>query len=307
MTIYEEIAQSIERQFEAHSHTNLFYQHHEPGNQFLPESKKVISSYRNELLRIAREHKEGEWIDMMTDKARQTFCRSNQFIDLRQEHLDQLREVYEALWCDIIEELGKSPIDFDRLQQNHLDRLKTWLKQTNNFVTEINKTGLPEIVEVVCAEYSASLQLQLLHIDVATLLQPVLDLGCGEHAHLTRYLQKSGINAFGMDRIIEKNNEHYLICSDWLDYPFVPDSWGSIISNHSFALHFSHQNLRKDGSYIEYAKKYIEILHSLQPGGSFYYTPSLPFIEQFLPDDSYSVITYPVTKEITATRIIRQK
>ena len=33
----------------------------------------------------------------------------------------------------------------------------------------------------------------------------------------------------------------------------------------------------------------MELLDSLKPGGEFYYTPDLPFIEQFLSSDSYIV------------------
>ena len=117
----------------------------------------------------------------MTDYARRTFCLSNQFLDLREEHLSALRTVYSELWQDIIVEIQKNNIDFDRLQQSHLKRLTDWMRQTNGFACDINDPNSPEIIRVVCAEYSSSLQLQLLHIDSGSLQEPVLDIGCGEH------------------------------------------------------------------------------------------------------------------------------
>ena len=307
MTIEEELLNSIEQQFEVHRNSNLFYRNLDIDNQFLPDSKQTICNHRDELLRIDSEQMESPWIDLMTKKAQQAFSRCNQFIDLRQEYLAQLREVYKQLWQDIITELKGDAIDFELLQQNHIRRLTAWIEQTNGFVSKINTPDVPEALEVICSEYSAQIQLQLLRIDADTLMQPVLDLGCGEHAYLTHYFQNRKIEAFGIDRIVDNQSDNRLICSDWFDFEFIPGQWGTIISNHSFALHFSHQNLRKDGNYIEYAHKYMEILHSLKPGGVFHYTPSLPFIEQFLPSESYQIATYPVTENLSATRIVRKR
>jgi hypothetical protein len=33
----------------------------------------------------------------------------------------------------------------------------------------------------------------------------------------------------------------------------------------------------------------MQILSSLKPGGAFYYAPALPFIEQFLPGDTFTL------------------
>ncbi len=307
MAIEDEISKSIERQFTAHSRTNLFYKHFDTDSQFLPESKSIIKERKHALLQINNECRENEWIDLMTDYARRTFCLSNQFLDLREEHLSALRTVYSELWQDIIVEIQKNDIDFDRLQQNHLKRLTDWMRQTNGFACDINDPNSPEIVKVVCAEYSSSLQLQLLHIDSGSLQEPVLDIGCGEHAYLVRYLRKTGIETFGIDRLIDATTDSQFIQSDWMDYAFQPNRWGSIIANHSFALHFLHQNERKDGDYIGYAKKYMEILYSLQEGGAFYYAPSLPFIECYLPEDTYEVKVFPINDSYSATHIRRKK
>ena len=74
---------------------------------------------------------------------------------------------------------------------------------------------------------------------------------------MVHYLRNAGIETFGMDRLIDATTDSQFIQSDWMDYTFQSDRWGSIIANHSFALHFLHQNERKDGDYIGYAKKYM--------------------------------------------------
>lgn len=305
MTIAEEISKSIENQFATHNRINLFYTHFDVNNQFLPASKSIISNHKQELLQISNDSRETEWINMMTSYAYRTFCQSNQYMDLRTEHLSSLRTVYSELWKDLISEIKQHEIDFERLQQNHLKRLTDWIRQTNNFARSINDPDSPEVIQVVCAEYSSSLQLRLLHIDSESLRGPVLDIGCGEHAYLVQYLQNNGIETFGIDRLINSTTNSGLIQTDWMDYTFQPDQWRAVLANHSFALHFLHQHERNDGNYTGYAKKYMEILHSLQQEGTFYYAPSLPFIECYLPQEIYDVENFPINDTYSATHITR--
>jgi len=306
MHLEEELLKSIERQFMTHSHANLFYTHHETGQQFLPESKEIIEGQKQTLLEINNKSGGDEWIDMMTRYALKTFCNTNQFLDLREKNLSALREVYTELWREIIAEIQKNEIDFDLLQHNHVQRLKTWVVQTNNFASVINSNDSPEVIQVVCAEYSATLQLQLLHINIESLNRPILDIGCGENAYLVCYLRNAGFDTFGMDRMINVNSASHFINEDWMDYTFKPESWGTIIANNSFALHFIHQNERTDGDFISYAKKYMEILHSLQIGGTFFYAPSLPFIEGYLPEAAFEVRQFRINEHYSASHIMRK-
>jgi len=306
MSVEEEISKSIEQQFITHSRMNLFYTHLDTGQQFLSESKAIINDQKHALLQMNNECKGDEWIDLMTKYAFRTFCTSNQFLDLRNKYLSELRLVYSRLWQDIITEIQKSVIDFDSLQQNHVKRLKNWMRQTNHFVCEINDTKSPDIIKVVCAEYSSSLQLKLLHIDLDSLKSPVLDIGCGEHAYLVSYLRELGFDTFGMDRVLDVNDDDFFFRTDWMDFTFRPESWESVISNHSFALHFLHQNERTDSDYLSYANKYMEILHSLKKGGTFYYAPSLPFIECYLPENIFEVKLFRINDSYSSTHVMRK-
>jgi hypothetical protein len=304
MSIEDEISRSIEDQFNKNERKNLFYKDMDYRQQFLDETKELISKYGEELYSLDSKQGSGRWVDLMTEKAIHTFLKANQFLDIRKQQIDELHKIYQSLWKDIIIEIKEQPINFDELQKRHLNRLTYWLEKSNSFTRQINKTDQPEIVRVICAEYSSVLQLQMLRVDLDALQQPVLDIGCGEHANLVSFLRENGIEAIGMDRLLANSSDH-LIQANWMEYQFKTSSWGSIIANHSFTLHFLNHNFRVDGDYLDYAGKYMEIVNSLIPGGVFYYAPDLPFIENYLPVNKFRVIKYKITDAFNCTHIHR--
>jgi hypothetical protein len=151
----------------------------------------------------------------------------------------------------------------------------------------------------VCHEYSAELQLSILGIDLKTVKEPVLDLGCGRSGLLVRYLNTLGIETFGIDRDVK--TFPFLIQADWMDFPDEKNRWGTILSHMAFSNHFMFQHHYRYGHPEQFAHLYMRILNSLQSGGSFYYSPGLPFIERFLPSDRYQVAVYtPADKTMTS-------
>ncbi len=138
----------------------------------------------------------------------------------------------------------------------------------------------------VCAEYSLELQLDLLGISLPALLEPILDLGCGEQAALVRQCQALGKVAFGLDRHAQGPN---VVRADWLEHTFPSETYGTILSHQAFSLHFLHHHLGSAAQAAAYARKYMELLGALKPGGSFVYAPGLPFVEQHLPATKWRV------------------
>jgi SAM-dependent methyltransferase len=128
---------------------------------------------------------------------------------------------------------------------------------------------------------------QALSIDTINLKEPILDIGCGIEHHLVTYLQEMGYDAYGIDRDTRPGEK--IFKESWLDYDFNPSYWGTVISHLSFTNHFRHHHLKTGSDHLLYAKKYIQILQSLKPGGRFYYAPGLPFIEVFLNPTHYSI------------------
>jgi hypothetical protein len=136
------------------------------------------------------------------------------------------------------------------------------------------------------AEYTAELQMQLLGLNEGKLLEPVVDLGCGQRAELVSLLRGKGIAATGLDRLGEGP---FVLAKDWFDVRFEPKSIGTIVSHLAFSLHFLHHHWHSGERAYEYARKYMELLNGLVPGGSFVYAPGLPFIEAMLEEGGFSV------------------
>jgi len=58
------------------------------------------------------------------------------------------------------------------------------------------------------------LQLSLLDIHPDKLLEPVLDIGCGEHAHLASFLHEKHLSVLGIDRFLSKKKDSsFLLCA----------------------------------------------------------------------------------------------
>ncbi|NJK95040.1 MAG: hypothetical protein HC905_09125 [Bacteroidales bacterium] len=187
MSVTEILTDSIHKQFAANKRVNLFYENLDFRNHFLQETKEIIRKYKWDLLRIDDENQAESWIRLMTEKAVNTFCLNNQFMDLRESHTFELGTLYKLLWKEIIEELKSESVNFDGIQKSHLSRLTNWLMQSNSFVKEINNSKEPATSEVVCSEYSAEFQLKLLNVNLDEIIEPVLDIGCGQSAHLVSF------------------------------------------------------------------------------------------------------------------------
>lgn len=303
MSINETLSDSIVNQFTANNRLNLFYKNLDFQNHFLEETKNMIRKCRLELLQIEGENRSAMWVDLMTEKALDTFCDNNQFIDIRDKNVTELRKLYRKLWEEILDELKTEQIDFDFIQKSHLKRLTTWLMQTNGFVRDFNDPESLHTMDVACSEYSAEFQLKIFNIDISEIQEPVLDIGCGKNAGLIKYLHEKGKEAFGLDRLAVCNDYQFRV--DWLDFEFQPYTWGTIFSNLSFALHFTNHHYRKNGHYILYARKYMEILNSLKNQGVFYYAPGLPFIEAHLPKDKFKTETHRINEFFSYSKITR--
>lgn len=156
--------------------------------------------------------------------------------------------------------------------------------------------GVP-LRPAVCADHPPALQLRVLGLDPAMLAEPILDLGCGTKGALVAALRAAGKAATGIDRLAEPGIEG-ISRADWLTAPLPPGSLGTIVSHLGFSLHFLHQHLRPDGDAERYARRYMELLRALRPGGLFAYAPALPFIEDLLPADRWGVerVAVPVPR-----------
>lgn len=238
---------------------------------------------------------------------------SNQFVQLNAREEAELRRIYAAYLRDFQRILSTSRSDAEisrsikRLVAGHFGDLRANI--TRFFDPETGEKEESNVIlnRAVCAEYSPALQLEIFGLRVTDLIAPVLDLGCGKSGELVRYLNANGVDAVGIDRMVDGSLDGVLIQIDWLEFELEPGAWGTVLSHMAFSNHFVFQHWYKHGQVQPYARQYMAVLMALKPGGSFYYTPALPFIETYLPEDHYRVTRRNVTGELYASRVLRIK
>jgi len=274
----ENFRENIDRQIEFNRAKNFFSSNSVNSLAFTDDTMNAIKK-----LGVISKEYENILIDYSTDKCLQEFCRINQYFSFNNEAKQGLREIYVELFSSI----KRKNESIDELSINHYNKLKNWLLKTNPYAEKVYQNHDAIIQPIACSEYSAEFQIELLQIDVSQLMEPVLDIGCGKQGNLVNHLRTQGIETFGIDRSADDNS--FSTNMDWLENEYENSKWGTIISNLGFSNHFNHHHLRKDGNFLEYAKKYMEILNSLKIGGQFFYAPALPFIEKYLDRKHFNI------------------
>ncbi len=290
----QQIEQHINTQLKYNSGKNLFAQR-DGLFRFMDLPDAIMLD-----LKTITKSKEIALINMATSKSLEAFYKLNQYYYFSNGDKEKLKAIY----ANLLQYL-KCHNDLFLYEENHYNNLRRWLAETNPFAMKLYADKNEILQGVVCKEYNALLQLDLLHIDLDSIEEPVLDIGCGKNGELVNFLRKSGIEAFGFDRSLA--DTAYCKNFDWFDFKFEKEKWGTIISNLGFSNHFNHHHLRTDGNYVAYAQTYMQILHSLKLGGTFYYAPGLPFIEKFIDKTKFNIYTHKVFNTNYKTTIIRKK
>lgn len=243
-----------------------------------------------------------EFVMTIATKVIQKFIRANQFLHFSQPDYENLATIYQQLIFKIVK-LGKgSKTKLEKWMNQHYQDLKSFLIQTNHYHIFENYQQEKNIPYVACSEYSSSLQWKILHLNPTTIVSPILDIGCGTQAHFVLDCQQRNLEAYGFDRSIEDEGQ-FVFQGDWLMFDYGTQKWGTILSHMAFSNHFAHHHFKKDGNYRDYARVYLRILESLQKGGTFVYSPDLPFMEGLLDKEIYQIDKYQITDTIWTTHI----
>ncbi len=294
----EEIKKFIKKQLAFNSGKNLFADAKNNSLTFIQVDESIVR-----IVKDMDEDTETKMINSVVDEVIQEFCTVNQYYSFDSGSLEELKQIYKQLNSSIRILNGNLPSsNLETISHQHFQKLSEWLLKSNAFAKKIYNPTEEFAQPVACSEYSAELQLTVLGVELKKLREPILDIGCGREMNLVNYVRQFGLEAFGIDRF-EVENPFYEK-TDWLEYAYEANKWGTIISNLAFSNHFVHHNLRTDGNYVVYTKKYMEILQSLQPNGSFYYSPSLPFIETHLDKSKFSCINNQLEGYVYQSSII---
>ncbi|UNK20702.1 class I SAM-dependent methyltransferase [Paenibacillus sp. N3/727] len=288
---------AIEKQLLHNQNKSLFYEL-PTGRLLLNPSKETTDLFKQRAKDIANfiqfsclDGTYQQLIKYISDKTIKLFMEVNQYLDFSRQDYRQLQKIYRDLFDQICFVGNKEEIserEISSLFISHYKNLQIFLLESNGTKIFKKYRENPNLFEIKCAEYSPEFQMKLLNINLKTIKQPILDVGCGPQASLVHFLRENGIEAFGVDRNV--NIMNYLYKMNWTECTFTSNTWGTVISHMAFSNHFTHHHLRTDGEFEIYATKYMEILHSLKIGGSFIYTPSLSFIEELLKQSNKSFV-----------------
>jgi hypothetical protein len=275
---------AILAQLELNKDTNLLY-------HSLEAVAKVDGEFIQTLQRAAEQPFDPDEVKQRARYAARECLRTiyqlNQYLHVSALKRDELRQLYIDSWENIAAggDIEKVLISF------HYPKLQTWLASVYppQFLPAFSIT--PEIHPVLNKQYSPVFQLDLLGIDLNSLKQPILDIGCGSQGRLVRFLREMGYQAFGIDRMIDFNSD-FLFEIDWFDYEFKCETWGSILSNIALSNHYQYIRRYEPDTVPLYTDLYSNILAALENNGVFYYAPPTPDLEKELHRPGYTVRTH---------------
>jgi len=213
-----------------------------------------------------------------------------------------LAEIYRRTW----DKITKTD-DIDTvLRTSHYPAIQVWL--TALYPESLSKSlaSHPKIRSLCCAEYSPELQLQMLDISLKEIRPPVLDIGCGFSAELTKYLNFQNFNVIGFDRFVGEETD-FIKQENWLTFHYSYQSWGTIISHMALSNHYRYAVQYDKNMQDALDSVYEKILKSLRIGGCFYYAPGVYELEQQIDRTRFRVKCNEVMSGLTTTKVIRMK
>jgi len=288
---------AIRRQLNANQSTNILY----PS---APELLKIDKSFVESLENAKSESLSSEELTRIIKFAvRQCITRVlkvNQYLQISEGAQRRLAEIYRHTW----EEITKSD-DIDKaLRKSHYPAIQVWLAELYPESLSKPLATQPQIRSLCCAEYSPEIQLQMLNISLKEIRNPVLDIGCGFSAELTKYLKSQGFIVIGFDRFVEEETD-FITEDNWLDFQYSAQSWGTVISHMALSNYYRYAVQYDDNMQDSLESVYATILKSLRIGGCFYYTPGVKEIEQQIDRSEFHVERKQIMLDLTTTRIIR--
>jgi hypothetical protein len=288
---------AINKQFEYQRGNNIFctasdLHFHSDVLKTIPALRKDIqiltSKERNDL---RKRYREGFL---------KSFFEVNQYAYFNRFAERQIDSIFSALLAEIAVETNS----IEGIEKRHFHRIKQLITNTNPSLFKINHNENAKAKNFVCAEYSAECLVNLRGLESELANLPILDIGCGKDSKLVKYLQQQGINACGIDRFA--NGEKGLQAIDWFDFDYGENKWGLIVSNLSFCSHFLYHHLAGEGIANNFAATFMAILKALKQGAKWIYTPSIPFFEDLLPSESYSIKREQVNEHFAKTIIMKK-
>jgi hypothetical protein len=296
----QSIKNSIQQQLNVNKSKNLLFENTPQIMNIDASFLVALEEFVNHGMRDTSEDAYAELVSFTTHEFVRHLYSINPYLRINHVQIETLKRIYGETW----QRMKQTKNITATLNEFHYPELSKWLATLYPKKFQKLLKSSSDVGKVTYGEYSAELQVELFGIDTAHVKQPIIDIGCGSRANLVTYLRSLGIEAYGIDRHLEIH-EAYLAQWDWLEYPFEPSKWGTIVAHMSFTNHLNYV-YRNDISQLEdYLLKMKEILRSLLIGGSFHYAPSLPFIEDELLTEIYEIHSGQKFSNLPVSIIVR--
>ena len=287
--MWDEIARSIDSQIERNGTKSLFY---DGGNckgiGCSEENYRLLTERRQDIFAFIEQIELRGYFDYfvgrLSDHVTRVLLQANQYLTAD----EAMRRTACAVYAQFVRDIKEMCADdtdraaIDTVFSAHYDRLRHFLTGDKGTWTADEYAGTQEVQPRLCAVYSPQFQIDILGLNAAYIMPPVIDVGCGRDAALVRHLRQLGIEATGIDR--DAGTGAHTVCDDYIDLEFKPDTYGTVISHMAFSNQLWYLKERSAKQLCKYERKFHEILASLKPGGCFVYMPGLPYLEETLPD-----------------------
>ena len=153
------------------------------------------------------------------------------------------------------------------------------------------------------SNYSPKFQLEIFGIDPKTVMEPVLDVSCGQDPQLIHMLRMEGVDAYGAD--FDAPELPYVKRASWTNSNFGHNKWGTILSNIDVANTINHAIAEDSEALKGLSLAYFNLLGCLKVGGKFIYAPAIPVLEAELSDEMFSVEHFELHDGIERTTITK--
>lgn len=153
--------------------------------------------------------------------------------------------------------------------------------------------------------YSPEFQMQLLGLDPKNIMEPLLDVSCGPDPQLVLALRMEGVKAYGADPLVQELP--FTKRASWTNSNFGQDSWGTIVSNLGVAEIMNAAINEKSPALEGLTLAYYNLLGCLKVGGRFIYAPSIPGLEETVPNELFKVEHEEIRPGIQKTIVTKMK
>ncbi|HKJ84786.1 MAG TPA: class I SAM-dependent methyltransferase [Spirochaetia bacterium] len=294
----QSLLQALHDQFAANRGVNLL-------NDELGEYVSVSPSFLDAVERLRSRELTSPLDERALSQAAARECivrllRVNPYLEIADSDAAGLAAIYESSYAMISS--GKPAVEV--IGRHHFPALREWVAALYPPGLRAALRDSATVGSLAYSQYSAELQLRMLHIDADSIEGRVLDVGCGPDGRLVHYLRDHGHDAHGIDRGVTHSIPN-LEAANWFDFTFRPRTYGLIVSHLAFSSHYLYHASAASEYVQRYQSAYHSIVDALAAGGRFCYVPSLPDVESSLSSEAFTISRWAASPDVSVSAVTR--